>query len=98
VILALAATATLAARETTAEHTAQLLARLRVTRPRPPADETRTGADAWHAEAKATVGSRRNRVMLVVLAAGSWIADAACLRLSLAAGSAWTQTSSCSHM
>jgi len=85
VILALAATAALAARETTAEHTAQLFARLRVTRPRPPVDATRAGADAWHAEAKATVGSRRNRVVLVALAAGSWIADAACLRLSLAA-------------
>ena len=85
VILALAATAALAVRETTAEHTAQLLARLRVTRPRPPAHVTRAGAAAWHADAMATVGSRRNRVLLVMLMAGSWIADAACLRLSLAA-------------
>ena len=85
VILALAATAALAARETTAEHTAQLFARLRVTRPRPRAGVTRAEADAWHAEAKATVGSPRNRVVLVALAAGSWLADAACLRLALAA-------------
>lgn len=83
-ILALATSAALAARPTTAEHTAQLFARLRVTRPRPPPDVMRAGADAWHAEAKATVGSRRNRVVLVVLAAGSWLADATCLWLALA--------------
>jgi uncharacterized protein (TIRG00374 family) len=83
-ILALATSAALAARPTAAERTAQLFARLRVTRPRPPPDVTRAGADAWHAEAKATVGSRRNRVVLVVLAAGSWLADAACLWLALA--------------
>ena len=84
-IAALAISAALAARPTTAEHTAQLFARLRVTRPRPPADVTRAGADTWHAEAKATVGSRRNRIVLVVLAAGSWLADATCLWLALAA-------------
>jgi hypothetical protein len=83
-ILALATSAALAARPTTAEHTAQLFARLRVTHPRPPPDVTRAGADAWHAEAKATVGSRRNRVVLMVLAAGSWLADATCLWLALA--------------
>ena len=84
-IAALAISAALAARPTTAEHTARLFARLRVTRPRPPADVTRAGADTWHAEAKATVGSRRNRIVLVVLAAGSWLADATCLWLALAA-------------
>jgi uncharacterized membrane protein YbhN (UPF0104 family) len=83
-ILALATSAALAARPATAEHTAQLFARLRVTHPRPPPDVTRAGADAWHAEAKATVGSRRNRVVLVVLAVGSWLADATCLWLALA--------------
>jgi uncharacterized protein (TIRG00374 family) len=83
-ILALAASAALAARPTTAEHTARLFARLRVTRPHPPPDATRAGADAWHAEAKATVGSPHNRVVLVTLMAGSWLADAACLWLALA--------------
>ena len=83
-ILALAASAALAARPATAEHTARLFARLRVTRPRPPPDVTRAGADAWHAEAKATVGSPRNRFVLVTLMAGSWLADAACLWLALA--------------
>ena len=84
-IAALAISAALAARPTTAEHTAQLFARVRVTHPRPPADVTRAGADAWHPEAKATVGSRRNRIVLVGLAAGSWLADATCLWLALAA-------------
>ena len=83
-ILALAASAALAARPATAEHTARLFARLRVTRPRPPPDVTRAGADAWHAEAKATVGPPHNRVVLVTLMAGSWLADAACLWLALA--------------
>jgi putative heme transporter len=83
-ILALAASAALAARPTTAEHTTRLFARLRVTRPHPPPDATRAGADAWHAEAKATVGSPHNRVVLVTLMAGSWLADAACLWLALA--------------
>jgi len=85
VILALAASARLAARTTTAEHGAQFLARLRVRRPRPPAEVTRTTAAAWHAEVKATVGTPINRVVLVALAAGSWIADAACLDLALTA-------------
>jgi uncharacterized membrane protein YbhN (UPF0104 family) len=85
VILALAATARLASRQGTAHHTAQLLPRVRITRPRPPADVTRAAADAWHPEAMATVGSPRNRVLLVALAAASWFADAACLRLALAA-------------
>lgn len=85
VIIALAATAGMAARRTTAQHSALLLARLRMTRPRPPAGATRAAADAWHAEAKATVGSPANRAVLVALAAGSWLADAACLWLALAA-------------
>ena len=83
-ILALATTAVLAALPATAEHTAQLFARLRVTHPRSPPHVTRAGADAWHAEAKATVGSPRNRVVLVTLMAGSWLADATCLWLALA--------------
>jgi uncharacterized membrane protein YbhN (UPF0104 family) len=85
VIIALAATAAMAARPRTAQHSALLLARLRMTRPRSPSAVTRAAADAWHAEAKATVGSPRNRVLLVALAAGSWLADAACLWLALAA-------------
>ncbi len=85
VLLVLAATARLAARPTTARRTARALALLRRWQPTPPAEVTSRTADALHAEAKAVVGSPRNRVVLVVLAAGSWIADAVCLRLSLAA-------------
>jgi uncharacterized membrane protein YbhN (UPF0104 family) len=85
VIIALVATAAMAARQTTAQRSALLLARLRMTRPRPPAGATREAADAWHAEAKATVGSPANRALLVALAAGSWLADAACLWFALAA-------------
>jgi uncharacterized membrane protein YbhN (UPF0104 family) len=83
-ILALAASAALAARPATAEHTVQLFSRLRVKHPRPPPGVTRAAVDAWHPETKARVGSRRNRVVLVVLAAGSWLADATCLCLALA--------------
>lgn len=52
VIIALAATAAMAARQTTAQHGARLLARLRISRARPPAAVTRAAADAWHAEAE----------------------------------------------
>ena len=85
VLLLLAATARLAARPTAARRTARAVARLQLGYPKPPAEITHASADAWHAEAKAIVGSPMNRFVLVLLAAGSWIADAACLRLSLAA-------------
>ncbi len=87
VILSLAATATLAARPGTARRGALLAARLRPARRRraPASGATRATAEAWHAEAKAAVGSPRHRALLVALAAGSWLADAACLGLALAA-------------
>ena len=85
VLLLLAATARLAARPTAARRTARAVARLQLGHPKPPAEITHASADGWHAEAKAIVGSPMNRFVLVLLAAGSWIADAACLRLSLAA-------------
>jgi len=85
VIFALAGSAVLAARGGMARRGAFLFAALRVDRPRPSAHATRAAAEMWHAEAKATVGTRRNRVLLVALAAGSWLADASCLWLALAA-------------
>ena len=85
VLLVLAATARLAARPTTARRTARALSLLRRWQSPPPAEATLQSADAWHVEAKAIVGSPGNRAVLVLLAAGSWIADATCLRLSLAA-------------
>ena len=61
VLLVLAATARLAARPTTARRTARALALLRRWQPTPPAEVTSRTADALHAEAKAVVGSPRNR-------------------------------------
>ena len=85
-LMLLAATARMAARPATAERTAHVLARVRIGRASGSAlQDTRAAAAAWHAEAKSVVGSRSNRVVLVSLAAGSWLADAACLRMSLAA-------------
>ena len=84
-LMLLAATARMAARPATAERTARFLARVRIGRVSARLQDTRAAADGWHAEAKAVVGTRANRVLLVSLAAGAWLADAACLRLSLAA-------------
>lgn len=85
VLMALAATARMAARPTAAVQTARVLARLRIGRFGMPLRGTRETADAWHAEARAIVGTPGNRALLVSLAVGSWLADAACLRLALAA-------------
>jgi uncharacterized membrane protein YbhN (UPF0104 family) len=85
VLLLLAATARIAARPTTAQRTAHVLSRLRLIRVAGPLPNSGTGAGGWHAEAKAIVGTPSNRAVLVTLAAGAWLADAACLRLALAA-------------
>ena len=85
VLLLLALTARMAAKPSTAERTAHLLAHVRIGRVALPVRPTRAAATAWHAEAKAVVGSPMNRVLLVSLAVGAWIADAACLGLSLEA-------------
>lgn len=85
VLLLLAATARMAARPTAARRTVRAFTLLRRWQSVPPAETAVRSADVFHAEAKAVVGSPRNRVVLVALAAGSWIADAACLRLALAA-------------
>ncbi len=84
-ILTLLVTARMASRPQTAHRTAQLFGRLRMNRPRPPADATRDAAAAWYAGAREVVGTPANRALLVAIAAGSWLADAACLRLALAA-------------
>ena len=76
-------------------RTARFLARVRIGRVSVRLQDTRAAADGWHAEAKAVVGSRANRVVLVSLAAGSWLADAACLRLSLAAAGSTSTWTSC---
>jgi uncharacterized protein (TIRG00374 family) len=85
VLVLLALTARLAARSSTAERTAGLLAKVRIGRVALPVAPSRAAAASWHAEAKAVVGSPMNRVLLVCLAVGAWLADAACLGLSLQA-------------
>lgn len=84
-IAALAVSARMASHPQAAEHTAGLYRRLRIGRPRPPADETRAGAAAWYGEAREVVGSPRHRAGLVAIAAASWLADAMCLGLALKA-------------
>ncbi|HET9719281.1 MAG TPA: lysylphosphatidylglycerol synthase domain-containing protein [Solirubrobacteraceae bacterium] len=85
VLLLLAATARLAARQHTAERTAQILAHVRIGRLAPPAALNPTSAGAWHADAKRLVGAPANRALLVSLALAAWLADAACLWAALAA-------------
>lgn len=85
VILTLALTARMASRPQTAQHAARAAGWLRISRPRPPVDATRDAAVAWYAEARSIVGTPGNRALLVAIAASSWLADAACLRLALAA-------------
>ena len=85
VLLLLGLTARMASRPATAERTMRLLARLRINRVATPLQDPRAAAGAWHAEAKSVVGTPANRALLVSLAVGSWLADAACLRLALAA-------------
>ena len=85
VLVLLGATARMASRPATAARTMRLLARLRINRVAAPLQDPQAAAGAWHAEAKAVVGTPANRVLLVSLAVGSWLADAACLRLALAA-------------
>jgi hypothetical protein len=50
-----------------------------INRVAPPLGQNAGATRGWHAEAKAIVGSLANRAVLVALAAGSWLADAACL-------------------
>ncbi len=85
VLLVLLATARLAADPATSARAARVLSRVRIGRLALPASVTPSAAGAMHAEAKAIVGTPANRALLAGLAAGSWIADAACLQIALAA-------------
>ena len=80
VLLALAGTAMLARRPSSAERVIGLLSAIRIRRPQPPpGEDRRLNADAWHAEAMATVGPPRNRVRLAVVSGLAILADAAAL-------------------
>ncbi len=85
VLLLLVATARLATNPATSVRAARVLSQMRIGRLTLPGSVTPSAAGAMHAEAKAIVGSPVNRAVLAGLAAGSWIADAACLQLALAA-------------
>ena len=85
VLLVLAATARLAAGPTTARRTARALALLRRWQPAPAAEATSRTARRPARGGRRPCRQPAHRVVLVVLAAGSWIADAVRLRRSLAA-------------
>ena len=85
VLLVLVESARLAGRQHTAERAARLVGRVRIGRLAPPVALDATAAAEWHSEAKSMVGTPANRAVLALLALGSWLADAACLWLALAA-------------
>jgi uncharacterized protein (TIRG00374 family) len=80
VLLALAGTAMLARRPSSAQRVALLLNAIRIHRPQPSAARgRREAATEWHAAAMAVVGSPRNRVRLATVSALAVLADAAAL-------------------
>jgi uncharacterized protein (TIRG00374 family) len=80
VLVALAGTAMLARRPSSAQRVAVLLNAIRIRRPQPSAArDRREAASEWHAEAMAVVGSPKNRVRLAVVSALAVLADAAAL-------------------
>ncbi|HEV3390283.1 MAG TPA: lysylphosphatidylglycerol synthase transmembrane domain-containing protein [Solirubrobacteraceae bacterium] len=54
-------------------------------RPCPPVETRRAAGMAWHAEATEVVGPVGNRLALLALSAGAWLADVVCCYLALAA-------------
>ena len=74
-----------ASRPATAAWIAVVLGGLCCWRPRRPVEERRAAGEAWHTEATAVLGSPGNRLVLLALSAGAWLADVVCLYLALAA-------------
>ena len=79
VLFALAGTAMLARRPTSAERVAVILAAIRIRQPKAPAETTRAVADVWHAQAMEMIGPAAKRVRLAAVSAGAVLADAATL-------------------
>lgn len=79
VIVAIAGTAVVARRPTSAEWMFGVLAAIRIRQPQPEPEARRQAAEAWHAEAMAVVGPPRNRVRLALVSAAAVLADAATL-------------------
>ena len=80
----LALSAWLVSRRATVVRSARLLGRL-VPRRLAPTGFSPQDAGDWHARLKTTVGTPRNRVVLVVMGISAWLADITCLALALQA-------------
>jgi putative heme transporter len=83
-LVAVGAVEYFARRPQTAERMAVILGALCFWRPRVPVEMRRAAGAAWHTEASAVAGSTGNRVVLLALAAGAWLADVVCCYLALA--------------
>jgi hypothetical protein len=67
------------------ERLALLLARFRWRNERYAAERGRVAGQHWHSDARQALGGPLNGQLVMAVAFGSWMADAACLRLVLAA-------------
>ena len=74
-----------ARRRRTAEQVAVVLGALCFWQPRPPVEVRRAAGAAWQRDANVVLGSTSNRLLLVSISAGAWLADVACLYFALAA-------------
>jgi uncharacterized protein (TIRG00374 family) len=79
VLAALATTALLAKRATSAERVALIARALRLGKPRPAEANTRAAADIWHSDAMAMIGPLSSRARVAGVSAAAVIADAATL-------------------
>ena len=84
-LLGTAAIDLFARRSATAERLSVIVGSLCCWRPRRSVEARRAAGAAWHAEANAVLGSRRNRALLLALSAAAWLADVVCLYVALAA-------------
>lgn len=79
----LAFTAWLAGRRQTAEGVAVAAGRLRFWKPAPPIEKLRAAGAAWWSDAQGVLGSRRNRIAVVLVAAASTACDALCFGFAM---------------
>jgi uncharacterized protein (TIRG00374 family) len=76
-------TAMAAARPAVAARVAVVVGALRFWKPRPSIEQRRATGMRMHADAMEVIGTPRHRVGLVLLSAGSLLADAMCFRMVL---------------
>jgi uncharacterized membrane protein YbhN (UPF0104 family) len=79
----LAFTAWLAGRRRTAECVAVAAGRLRFWKPAPPIEKLRATGAAWWSDAQGALGTRRNRIAVVLVAAASTTCDALCFGFAM---------------